>query len=60
MFSKIANYVKGVRVEMSKVTWPDRSTLIESTSVTLVLSVILAIFIFAADIIISRFINILI
>ena len=60
MFSKITNYFKGVRVEMSKVTWPDRATLIESTSITLVLSVLLAIFVFIADIGISRFINLLI
>jgi preprotein translocase subunit SecE len=60
MFTKLVNYLKGVKVEMVKVTWPTRETLVESTSVTLVLSIMVAIFIFTADLIISRFINLLI
>jgi len=60
MFRKIGEYLRGVRTEMSKVTWPTREQLVESTSITLLLSLILALFIFVADIIISRFINLII
>ncbi|MBS1261820.1 MAG: Protein translocase subunit SecE [Calditrichaeota bacterium] len=60
MLKKAVNYVQNVRNEMSKVTWPTRPVLIESTGITLLLSVILAIFIFTADYIISRFINLII
>ena len=60
MFGKIANYLRGVRVEMAKVNWPGREELMESTVVTLVLSLILALFIFSMDLIISRVINFII
>lgn len=60
MFKRIGDYLRGVRTEMAKVTWPSREQLIESTTITLVLSIVLAIFIFSADLIISRFINLII
>jgi preprotein translocase subunit SecE len=60
MFTKIANYLRGVRVEMAKVNWPGREELMESTVITLVLSMILALFVFSADFIISRVINFII
>lgn len=60
MFKKAVNYISNVRNEMSKVTWPTRPVLIESTGITLLLSIMLAIFIFGADWIISRFINLII
>ncbi|MCB2201123.1 preprotein translocase subunit SecE [bacterium] len=60
MFKRIGEYIRGVRTEMAKVTWPSREQLIESTTITLVLSIVLAIFIFSADLIISRFINLII
>ncbi len=60
MFKKVAEYIQNVRAEMSKVTWPTRGVLLESTGITLMLSVMLAIFIFAADFIISRVIQLII
>jgi preprotein translocase subunit SecE len=57
MFKKIGNYLAGVQTEMSKVNWPNRESLMESTAITLVLSIVLAIFIFLTDQIISRVIN---
>ncbi|HEB84357.1 MAG TPA: preprotein translocase subunit SecE [Bacteroidetes bacterium] len=60
MFRRIAEYLKSVRVEMNKVTWPSREQLVESTGITLLLSLVLAIFVFLADMIISRLINLLI
>ena len=60
MFGKIAEYIRGVRIEMGKVVWPSREELVESTSITLLLSALLALFIFFADMIISRFINLII
>lgn len=60
MFRKISQYLRNVRIEMNKVTWPSRPQLIESTSITLVLALLLAIFIFIADNIITRIIGIVI
>ncbi|MBZ0265228.1 preprotein translocase subunit SecE [bacterium] len=60
MFRKAIQYLRNVRVEMSKVSWPSREQLTESTVVTLVLSTLVALFIFFIDQIISRVINIII
>jgi len=60
MFKKASNYLQSVRTEMAKVNWPSRDQLVESTSVTLVLSMILALFVFAVDLVISRIINFII
>ncbi|MDP8205022.1 MAG: preprotein translocase subunit SecE [Candidatus Electryonea clarkiae] len=60
MLRKSIAYVRSVRTEMGKVSWPTRETLFESTGITLMLALIMAIFIFAADQIISRIINFII
>jgi len=49
MIQKAVNYVKDVRAEMAKVSWPTREELYESTIIVLVLSLILAIFVFGVD-----------
>jgi preprotein translocase subunit SecE len=49
MFKKIRNYLRDVQTEMSKVSWPTREELSESTVIVIVLSIILAIFVFGVD-----------
>ena len=51
---KAVGYVGEVRKEMRKVNWPKQSELMSNTTLTLVSSLILAIFIFFADQVISR------
>ncbi len=60
MFKKVVAYIQNVRTEMSKVSWPTRDVLIESTGITLFLSILLAIFVFSADLVISRIIQLII
>ena len=52
--NKATGYIQEVSKEMSKVHWPKRKELISNTSLTLVASFILAMFIFVADKGISR------
>ena len=59
MFKKIIAYLKDVRLEMSKVTWPSRGELWESTVIVLVLSGILALYIFTTDLGLTRLIKII-
>jgi preprotein translocase subunit SecE len=49
MFKKVFNYISEVRQEMSKVSWPTRAELMESTTIVLILSAILAVFMFVVD-----------
>lgn len=44
VFAGISEYVKDVRVEMTKVSWPPRAELRESTIVVIVMVVIVSIF----------------
>ena len=50
----LGNYIVEVRKEMRKVNWPKQKELISNTTLTLVFAVILAMFIFGADQVISQ------
>ena len=43
-WQSLTDYVKDVRVEMSKVSWPTRAELRESTMVVIVMVIIMAVF----------------
>ena len=53
MFAKVAQFIKDVQLEMGKVTWPTRDELIASTTIVLVVSLALSMFIFAVDFVLS-------
>jgi preprotein translocase subunit SecE len=59
MIKKSKQFVEDVRVEMKKVVWPEREKLINSTVIVVVVSALFTLFIFFADTIISKIINIL-
>ena len=49
VFAGLKEYIKDVRVEMTKVSWPPRAELRESTIVVIVMVVIVSIFIGIVD-----------
>ena len=49
MFSKFAQYLRDVKIELTKVTWPSKDELLNSTTVVIVVSLVFAVFIFAVD-----------
>ncbi|MBU1706581.1 preprotein translocase subunit SecE [bacterium] len=53
MIRKIFSYFSDVKVEMSKVSWPTRKDLIESTRLVLIMSLILSIMVFITDRVLS-------
>ena len=53
MWNKLTNFIKDVRTEFSKVSWPTREDLVSSTGVVLVFSAVFAVFIGMFDLIIS-------
>ena len=60
IFSKIAQFITEVKVEMQKVSWSTREELIGSTTVVIVSTLLLAIFIGIVDIVLSRGIGLII
>lgn len=59
MIGKISQFVKDVKLEMNKVTWPTRDELTASTTIVLVVSLALAVFIFVADFLLSRIMDLI-
>ena len=53
MWDKLISFVKEVRAEFTKVSWPTREDLISSTGVVLAFSAVFAVFIGMFDLIIS-------
>jgi len=60
MFAKTINFLKEVKVELKKVSWPDKNELLGSTTVVIISVIILAIFIGICDFIFSKTIHIII
>jgi preprotein translocase subunit SecE len=52
-FGKVIQFFREVRVELGKVTWPNRQELIGSTIIVIVLSVIMSIYIGVLDFLLS-------
>ncbi|MFQ6606747.1 MAG: preprotein translocase subunit SecE [Fidelibacterota bacterium] len=59
MIKKITQFFSDVKFEMKKVTWPTWDELKGSTIVVLVLSLVLAFFLFVVDMVLSKVLNIL-
>ena len=47
--NSIKEYIKDVRKEMRKVSWPDQDELVDYTIVVVVFTILLSAFIFAVD-----------
>jgi preprotein translocase subunit SecE len=47
--SKLSEYLKGAKEELSKVVWPSRQTTINHTLVVIAISLIVAVFLGAID-----------
>jgi len=58
-WQRLTKYLRDVRVEMRKVSWPNRQELITYTIVVLVTMVIVAAFTGTVDVIVSGFLNLL-
>ena len=54
MIDKVAKFVKEVKQELTKVAWPSKYELRDSTIVVIVLSILLAVFIGVVDYGLSR------
>ena len=60
IFEKFTNFITQVKVEMQKVSWSTKDELIGSTAVVIASTLLLAVFIGAVDIVLSRVIALII
>ncbi len=56
----IGKFINQVKTEMKKVAWPSKQEIITSTVVVIVTTVILAIYIGACDVVLSKFVQLFI
>ena len=59
MYAKIKQFLREVKIELKKVTWPSRKETIGSTSVVLIVVIIIASFLGLVDIGLSKLMRIL-
>lgn len=57
MLQRITDYLKGVRSEIDRVTWPTRAEVISLTALILLLVVVLTIYIWGVDTIVQAIIR---
>ncbi len=58
MFAKIQEFLREVKVELKKVTWPSRKETVASTVVVLITVIITAIYLGLVDFILSKIIRV--
>ena len=59
MMKKLSNFFKEIKIEMTKVAWPNKDELIGSTVIVLVSLAILSGFIGVCDLVLSKIINVI-
>lgn len=59
MFKKLKEFIDGVVFEMKKVSWPSWEELKGSTIVVLVLSLVLAVYLFIIDSLLTRIVHLI-
>ena len=59
MANKVAGFFKEVKLEMIKVSWPNKNELVGSTIIVLVSLAILSLFIGVCDIALSTIVNVI-
>ncbi|HSE94126.1 MAG TPA: preprotein translocase subunit SecE [Methylomirabilota bacterium] len=57
VIAKVREFTREVMVEFRKVTWPSRPELVNSTTVVVVVTVVLALFLGAVDIALARIVE---
>ena len=57
MFRKLVTFLREVRIEMSRVSWPSRDELISSTGVVIAISILFAIFVAIVDFSLSNMVR---
>jgi len=59
MIKKLQQFIENVKKEMAKVAWPTRDELMNSSVIVVVVSALIAIYTFFADLIISKLVELL-
>ena len=59
MFGRIKNFFREVKIELKKVVFPSKDEVIGSTKIVVVLTIIIAVFLYSIDLILSSLVGML-
>ena len=59
MFGRIKNFFREVKIELKKVVFPSRDEVIGSTKIVVVLTIIVAVFLYSIDLLLSSLVGML-
>lgn len=59
MIKKLQEFIENVQREMAKVSWPTRDELMNSSFIVVIVSALFSLYIFIADLIISKLVEFL-
>ena len=54
LFERVTRFVREVRAEMKKVVWPDRRTTLVFTAVVVLVTAVIAVVIWVADLLLTK------
>jgi len=57
MFQKIIQFLNGAKVELKKVTWPDKKQTLASTAVVIIIVFIVAIYLGIVDYVLAKLVK---
>jgi preprotein translocase subunit SecE len=60
MIDRIVNYLKGVRAEVARVSWPTRNEVISLTALILIMTVIVTIYLWGVDGVLATILGLLV
>ncbi|HOX54188.1 MAG TPA: preprotein translocase subunit SecE [Candidatus Omnitrophota bacterium] len=60
MFDKVGRFFSEVKVELTKVSWPNRQELVASTWLIIIMTALLAVFIGFTDLALSKMLGLLV
>jgi preprotein translocase subunit SecE len=59
VFARIKNFFREVKIELKKVVFPSRDEVVGSTKVVVVLTIIIAVFLYSIDLLLSTLVGML-
>jgi preprotein translocase subunit SecE len=59
LIQNLTQYIKDVIAEMHKVSWPERNELLGATVLVIVLSIIMAVFVYACDQVLNQIVGLI-
>ncbi len=59
VMQKLRDFLKGVRAELRRVTWPDRKLVVKATVSVIIFSLVVGVYLWALDLVFTRILSLI-